>query len=314
MVQIRRAMNIETLKVFRDLIDTGSFSKTAKLNYISQSAVSQQIKKLELILRCRLFTRTANKIKLTSCGEKFYAAAKKIVLVFENSMVAIKQLSASKPAETIRISTIYSAGIYMLQDYIRKFMADYPTTKISVEYRQFSQIPGDIASGVADFGIMACPYRRLPGITMRPIGEEEMVLLTGMSDKLARKRCVSVAEVDGRDFIFFDKAVPSRKYVDHFLKSRGVKVNIKMELDDVETIKTAVSSGIGFAILPFSVVRDDERDNKLHIIRFADAKVSRPLYLLYNKLRRLPASAKAFLDMFPENYRQTGELCLRKTQ
>ncbi|HOW89658.1 MAG TPA: LysR family transcriptional regulator [Elusimicrobiales bacterium] len=295
-------MNIETLKVFRDLVDTGSFSKTARLNYISQSAVSQQIKKLELVLKGRLFTRTASKIELTQCGEKFYAAAKKIVLVYENAMSAIKQLSAAKGAEEIKISTIYSAGVYVLQDYMKRFMSEHPTTKISVEYRHLSQIPGDVVSGSADFGIMAYPYKRLPGVTMRPIGEEEMVLLTGMSDKLADKRCVSMSEVAGRDFIFFTKAVPSRKYIDGLLKSRGVKVNLKMELDNVETIKTAVSSGVGLAILPSSVVREHERESKLHIVRFSDAEVSRPLYLMYNRSRRLSVPAKAFLDMFPENY------------
>lgn len=296
-------MNIETLKVFRDLVDTGSFSKTAELNYISQSAVSQQVKKLELVLRCRLFNRVANKIVLTSCGEKFYETSKKVVLLYENSLVCIKQLSASKAAEEIKISTIYSVGVYLLQSYIKKFMADYPNTKVSVEYRQFSQIHGDIVSGRADFGIMATPYRKLSGMTMLPIGEDEMVLLTGMGDKLAQKRSVDADEIAGREFIFFDKAVPSRKYVDAFLKEHGVKVNIKMELDNIDTIKTAVSSGVGLSILPLSAVREDERDNKLHVVRFTGAGVSRALYLMYNKSRKLPASAKAFLEIIHKNYK-----------
>ncbi len=293
-------MNIETLKVFRDLVDTGSFSKTAELNYISQSAVSQQVKKLELILKCRLFTRLANKILLTPCGSKFYETSKKIVLLYENSMVSIKQLAVFTAAEEVKISTIYSAGVYLLQGYIRKFMATHPNTKVSVEYRQFSQIQGDIVSGRADFGIMACPYRKLQGITMLPIGVDEMVLLTSTSDKLARKRTVGVREVEGMDFIVFDKVFPSRKYVDDFLKKHSVKVKIKMELDNIETIKTAVSSGAGLSILPLSAVRDGERDNKLHIARFTDAEVFRPLYLIYNKSRKLPASAKAFLEILQE--------------
>jgi len=296
-------MNIETLKVFRDLVDTGSFSKTAELNYVSQSAVSQQIKKLELILKCRLFSRLSNKILLTPCGDKFYETSKRIVLLYENSMVSIKQLAVSKTIEEIKISTIYSAGVYLLQGYIRKFMADSPSTKISVEYRQFSQIQGDIVSGRADFGIMACPYRKLQGITMVPIGEDEMVLLTGMSDKLARKRSVGVREINGLDFIVFDKVFPSRKYVDDFFKKHAVKVNIKMELDNIETIKTAVSSGAGLSILPLSALREEERNNKLHIARFTDAEVSRPLYLIYNKSRKLPASAKAFLEILQKKTR-----------
>lgn len=296
-------MNIETLKVFRDLVDTGSFSKTAELNYISQSAVSQQIKKLELVLKCKLFSRLANKIALTPCGDKFYETSKRIVLLYGNSLVSIKQLSVSKTTEEVKISTIYSAGVYLLQGYIRKFMAAHPRTKVSVEYRRFSQIQGDIVSGRADFGIMACPYRKLQGITMLPIGEDEMVLLTGMSDKLARKHSVGVKEVDGLDFISFDKVFPSRKYVDDFFKKHSVRVNIKMELDNIETIKTAVSSGAGLSILPLSAVREEERGNKLHIARFTDAEVSRPLYLIYNKSRKLPVSAKAFLGILQENHR-----------
>jgi DNA-binding transcriptional LysR family regulator len=296
-------MNIETLKVFRDLVDTGSFSRTAELNYISQSAVSQQVKKLELVLKCRLFNRLANKIILTQCGDKFYDTCKRIVLLYENSIVSIKQLSASRPGEEIKISTIYSAGVYVLQTYIRKFMADNPNTKVSVEYRQFSQIHGDIVSGRADFGIMAGPFRKLSGVTMLGIGGDEMVLLTGMSVKLAQKRAVGVREVAGLDFVSFDKVFPSRKYVDDFFKKHGVKVNIKMELDNIETIKTAVSAGVGVSVLPLSAVRESERDNNLHVARFTDAEASRPLYLIYNKSRKLPASAKAFLGVLDKDCR-----------
>ncbi|MBU2574476.1 MAG: LysR family transcriptional regulator [Elusimicrobia bacterium] len=290
-------MNMGTLKIFRDLIDTGSFSKTAELNYISQSAVSQQVKKLELVLKCRLISRLTNKIILTSCGDKFYETSKKIVLLYENSMVSIKQLSASKVAEEIKISTIYSAGIYLVQNYVKKFMVNYPGAKVSVEYRRFSQIHGDIISGRSDFGFMACPCRKLKGVTMSPVAEEEMVIVTSLSDKLAHKKTLAVRELDGLDFIFFDKVFPSRKYVDDFFKKRGVKVNIKMELDNIETIKTAVMSGMGLSMLPLSTIRDDEKAGRLHAARFSDAEVSRPVYLVCNKSRQLPPAAKAFIEI-----------------
>ena len=283
------------MKVFRDLIDTGSFSRTAELNYISQSAVSQQVKKLELVLKCRLMNRLANKIMLTPSGEKFYETSKKIVLLYENSIVSIKQLSSSKASEEIKISTIYSAGIYLLQNYLKKFMAVCPGAKVSVEYRRFSQIHGDIVSGRSDFGFMACPYRKLKGIAMTPVAEEEMVVVTGTGDKLAHKKTIAVRELDGLDFIFFDKVFPSRKYVDDFFKKHGVKVNIRMELDNIETIKTAVMSGVGVSMLPLSTIADDDKAGRLHAARFADAEVSRPVYLLYNKSRQMPPAAKAFI-------------------
>ena len=295
-------MNIETLKVFRDLIDTGSFSKTAELNYISQSAVSQQVKKLELVLKCRLMNRLANKIMMTPSGEKFYETSQKIVLIYENSMVAIKQLSASKIADEIKISTIYSAGVYLVQNYVKKFMADCPGAKVSVEYRRFAQVHGDIVSGRSDFGFMACPYRKLKGIAMVPVAEEEMVVVTGMGDKFADKKILAVRDLDGSDFISFDKVFPSRKYVDDFFKRHGIKVNIKMELDNIETIKTAVASGVGLSMLPHSAIRDDEKAGRLHAVRFSDAEVSRPVYLIYNKSRQLPPAARAFIEILLKTY------------
>ncbi|MHB0997294.1 MAG: LysR family transcriptional regulator [Elusimicrobiales bacterium] len=290
-------MNIETIKVFRDLVDTGSFSKTAELNYISQSAVSQQIKNLDFVLKSRLLNRSANRILPTPCGEIFYEAARRIILVYENAVVSTRQFSVPSPAEEVRISTIYSAGIYLLQGYIRKFMAAQRDAKVSVEYRQCRQIRSDIRSGRADFGIIAGPCNKPQGLIFLPIGEDKMVLLTGMSDKLARKRAIAVREIEGHDFVAFERNSPSRKCVDEFFRKHAVKVNMKMELDDIETIKTAVSSGAGLALLPLSAVREAEREKELHIVRFNDAQPRRFLYLIYNRSRKMSASAKTFLDI-----------------
>ncbi|MCX5784487.1 MAG: LysR family transcriptional regulator [Elusimicrobia bacterium] len=290
-------MNIETLKVFRDLYDTGSFSKTAEMNYVSQSAVSQQIKKLELVLRCRLFNRAANKLVLTACGEKFYEVSKKVVLLYETSLSEIKQLAVVKTAGEIKISTIYSAGPYLVQDYIKKFMADNPDTKISLEYRQFSQVYADVSCGRADFGFLACPYKKISGLSMVPIAQDDMVVIAGLASPLCAKKSLAVKDLDGLDFIFFDKAFPSRRYIDSFFKKQGVKVNIRMELDNVDTIKTAVSSGVGVSILPGSTVREGENGGKLHVMKFSDAKISRPLYLLYSKNKKLSPAARRFMEM-----------------
>ncbi len=291
-------MNIETLKVFRDLSDTGSFSKTAELNYISQSAVSQQIKKLELVLKCKLYHRQAGKILLTGCGKKFYEASRRIAVLYDDTIRSVRALGAEKPAEEIKISTIYSAGIYIIQNYIKQFLSRNPGTKISVEYRQFSQIYSDISSGRADFGFMACPYRKSSGLKMVPVARDEMVLIAGTLSPLAGRRSVNVGELEGLDFIFFDKVFPSRRYIDAFLRRHGVKVRVKMELDNIETIKTAVASGAGVSILPRTAVREDENGVSLHVMRISDAPFLRPIYLIHSRSRALSPAARNFMGIF----------------
>jgi len=291
-------MNIETLKVFRDLFDTGSFSKTAELNYISQSAVSQQIKKLEQVLKNKLFTRQAGRILLTPCGEKFYGAAKRISALYDVALTEVRALGSGRFQDEIKISTIYSAGIYMLQHYIKQFLEHNPGTKVSVEYRQFSQIYSDVSSGRAEFGFMACPYGRAAGLTMLPVAKDEMVLIAGSSSPLAGRGSLSVRELDGLDFIFFDKVFPSRRYIDAFLRRHNVKYRVKMELDNIETIKTTVASGTGVSLLPRSAVRDDESGVTLHALSISGAKFLRPIYLIRSRTRRLSASAHKFMAVF----------------
>ena len=291
-------MNIETLKVFRDLSDTGSFSKTADLNYISQSAVSQQIKKLELILKCRLYTRQAGKILLTPCGEKFYEASKKVAVIYEGALKSIRTLSEERQDDEVKISTIYSAGVYIIQGYIKQFIARNPGARISVEYRQFSQIYSDITSGRADFGFMACPYRKAPGLAMVPVAKDEMVLIAGAASPLAGRKTVSVKELNGLDFIHLDRVFPSRRYIDSFLRHHGIKARIKMELDNLETIKTAVASGEGVSLVPRSSIREDENGSTLHVLKIADVEFLRPIYLIYSRERKLSPSAKNFMSIF----------------
>jgi len=291
-------MNIETLKVFRDLSDTGSFSKTADLNYISQSAVSQQIKKLEFILKCKLYNRQSGKILLTPSGEKLYGAARKIAAIHESALKTIRSMGEERQDDEVKISTIYSAGVYIIQNYIKQFIARNPRARISVEYRQFSQIYADITSGRADFGFMACPYRKAPGLAMMPVAEDEMVLIVGAASPLAGRKSVSVKELAGLDFIHFDRIFPSRHYIDAFLRRHGVKAKVKMELDNLETIKTAVASGDGVSLVPLSSVRKDENGSTLRVLKISDAEFLRPIYLIYSRGRKLSPSARNFMGIF----------------
>ena len=300
-------MNIETLKVFRDLYDTGSFSKTAELNYVSQSAVSQQIKKLELVLKCKLYHRQSGRILLTPCGEKFYEASRKIAALYHGAVTGVRDLGADRTGDEIKISTIYSAGVYMIQNYIKQFLSHNPGTKISVEYRQFSQIYSDVTSGRADFGFMACPYRKSSGLNMVPVAKDEMVLIAGSSSPLAGRRNVRVRDLDGMDFIFFDKVFPSRRHIDGFLRSHNIKYRVKMELDNIETIKTAVASGAGVSLLPRSAVREEENGINLHVLRISDAKFMRPIYLIHSRTRKLSTAAADFMAIFDQQKRSAEE-------
>jgi DNA-binding transcriptional LysR family regulator len=291
-------MNIETLKVFKDLIETGSFSKAAEINYVSQSAISQQIKKLEVIHKSKLLSRVSNKIHLTSSGETLYRAAKKILITYDDAIGSIKQSVIDEKPAKIKISTIYSVGTYVLQSYIRKFMKVSPLTEVNVEYKRFSQVYNDIALGRADFGILSChsPVNNKT-LSASYMCEEEMVLIAGLGSEFAKMKSINIHEMAGKDFVLFDKAFPSRKYIDGIFKKNKIKVNVKMEVDNIETIKTYVKSGLGFSIVPKSVIRKSEKDVDIHILKFLGIKMARTVSVIYNKNKKMSKANKEFLEI-----------------
>jgi DNA-binding transcriptional LysR family regulator len=130
------------------------------------------------------------------------------------------------------------------------------------------------------------------------VAKDEMVLIAGSSSPLAGRKSVSVRELNGLDFIFFDRVFPSRRYIDAFLKQYGIKARVKLELDNIETIKSVVASGTGVSILPRSAVRDEENGISLHLLRISDAEFLRPIYLICSKSRKLNPVAKNFMEVF----------------
>lgn len=291
-------VTLETLKVFKDLADSGSFSKAAELNCISQSAVSQQIKRLEQMLKCRLFERSSKNLSRTSCGSIFYKACGHIISTYEDMLLSLKSVSAVVEGN-VKIITIYSVGTYVIQDYIKRFIKRYPSVSVNIEYRKARQIYSDIATGRADLSIMAYPSRH-SGIEIIPLCDEEMILICHPKHPFSGRKRIAIARLAGEDFVSFERVSPTRKSLDVLLRRYKVKVNIKMEMDNIETIKTAVQTGAGISIVPADTVRNEELQEKLCALRFSDVTISRPLCVLIKKDKKFPQAVKSFLQLLNE--------------
>ncbi len=283
-------MHLESLRIFRDLIETGTFSKAAQLNYLTQSAVSQQLKNLERSLGRPLLDRTSRHLKLTPAGKIFFRTAKRLVADYEKMTARMRSI-APDSAQKLRIAAIYSVGPYVLQRYLRDFLKSHPEVKVEVDYQKASRICDDILRGHCDLSIMAYPVKRR-NLEIISLGDEELVLILPRSHPLARRAELNLSDLSGVDFIAFDRGTPTRKAIDRILRKKGAHPKLRLELDNIETIKSAVSSGMGVSIVPEPTVADDHR---LCLRRFADQKLSRPLGVLVRKAHRNDKATNAFL-------------------
>ena len=247
-------MHIETLKVFCDLVDLQSFSLAAERNFITQSAVSQQIRALEDKFKRRLLERIRGRreVRLTSAGEVFYREAKHVLSAYDELQESLRGL-VGKIGGTVKVATVYSVGLHELPEKVREFMTKFPSAKIDLEYSRTTRVVRDVLNGSVELGVVAFPEPRR-GLTIVPMPSNRLVLICPPDHKFAKRSQIKAKELNGQDFVLFERDVPTRKATDRILKEHGVEVKKVAEFDNIETIKRAVEVGFGLAIVPHPAV------------------------------------------------------------
>src|SRR6188474_3205275 len=182
-------MHVETLKTFCDLVETGSLSRAARMNLISQSAVSQQLRALERRYGRRLIERAPRiGAKATEAGRLLYDEVKPLL---------------ARPdvvAGTVRVATVYSVGLHNLPPTIKRCLAEHPEVNVRLSYRRTNEVVAACLDGEVDFGIVAVPTRR-PGLELVSLGHDELVIAAPPTHPIARRARPPLAALDGQPFI-----------------------------------------------------------------------------------------------------------------
>jgi LysR family transcriptional regulator, transcriptional activator of the cysJI operon len=191
-------MHIETLKIFCDLVETQSFSLAAERNFVTQSAVSQQVRNLEEKFKRRLLERVRGRreVKLTNAGEVFYQECRNVLASFDQLQDSMRGLSGTVSG-VVRVATVYSIGLHELPSKVREFMTRYPSAKIDLEYSRTTRVVRDVQQGLVEIGVVAYPEPRR-GITIVPMPGDRLVLICQPEHELAKREEVEAVELNGR--------------------------------------------------------------------------------------------------------------------
>ena len=290
-------MHIETLKVFCDLVDTQSFSLAAERNFVTQSAVSQQIRTLEEKFQRRLLERVRGRreVRLTPAGEVFYRECRNVLSSYDELHESMRGLVGTISG-TVKVATVYSVGLHELPVKVREFMSKFPNAKIDLEYSRTTRVVRDVLSGAVELGVVAFPEPRR-GLTISFMPNDRLVLICPPDHEFAERQEIKCRELKGLDFVQFERDIPTRKATDKILKQNGVDVRKVAEFDNIETIKRAVEVGFGLAIVPHPSVMDEERNKQLAVVQLAEKDWVRPVGVIYRSDRTLSIAAKKFVQL-----------------
>lgn len=231
---------------------------------------------------------------VTPEGKKFFDAC---VVLLDNFEKAKAEITSQRTlvSGAVRVAVIYSVGLHDMGIYSQQFTQRYPHAKIRLAYLHPHEVIEAVINDEADLGILSfpSPHRSL---TIVPWHSEPMVFVCHRLHSLAKRKLVSHRDLEGENFIAFDRSLSIRKAVDKVLRQHGVNVNIAMEFDNIETIKHAITLQSGVSILPEPSVLREVESGTLTAIETDMPELVRPIGIIHRRQKLLTPTAQTLLE------------------
>jgi DNA-binding transcriptional LysR family regulator len=296
-------LDLHKLHLFTTVIQEGSFSAAAQRLYITQSAVSQQIKELEVTLGRQLFQRGWRGVKLTPHGEILHQYAQEIFALIaraEAALTDVEQLTSGR----ICIGATPGIASYLIPTWVERFRSHYPTLTVTLNTGITSAIINDVLAQRLDIGLIEGELGAIqnPRLAWLGLAEIEQQVVVGMHHPWWGADCKPINALHRQSFIMRPPNSQTRIWLDEALRQYGIERIIGAEFDNLESIKRAVVSGTCMSILPRYTVEDEISQGVLHAIPLEGAPLKRMLKLIWANNIHFTPITRAFLQHVREDY------------
>ncbi len=297
-------VNLKHLETFITVAELQSFTAAARRLYMSQPAVSFQIKSLEEDLQVTLFQRGDKKLTLTAAGKIIYPEAKKMVIRYQKIKSGIDDLRGLKTGHLV-VGASTTPGEYLLPLLAGGFRKKYPGISVSLRVAGSGQVFQWLKDREIDIGITGSAA---PGswVSCRPWLEDELVLIAPPDHPWAGRESVSVGEMLEEPFILREAGSGTRRSFEQKMGQVGVdpaRINIALELGSTRAVITAVRAGLGVSVVSRWAARDSLELGKVKELK-TPLDMKRPLYLICGRYSLDSSVVEEFLSFIgnEENY------------
>jgi DNA-binding transcriptional LysR family regulator len=292
-------LDLHYLKLFNALASELSYSKAADSLFISQPAVSMQIKKLENELGFKLFERIGKNLHLNESGKLLYQYTSQIFsLVSEAKAKMYTQNGIVRG--NLMIGASNTPGTYILPRILGEFKELYPEVNTRMHVANTYEIERMIFENKADFAINGGPCASHQQIVVDKLTTEDIVLISSPRNNLSTYEYVEPYQLGKAKFIAHEENSQLYKLLTNILEELSLPVNISMALGNIEAIKQAVAWDLGIAAIPRSAITIEVKLGLLKVLKLKDYSWSYNYSLLYHKNKHITPSAEKLIQLIRE--------------
>jgi len=283
-------MDIQNLTAFIAVSEKNSFSKAAEQLFITQPAVSKRISALEKELNIRLFDRIGKSVQLTEAGKALLPSALRILAELEDSKRAIGNLN-EKVDGKLSIATSHHIGLHRLPPVLRAFTRQFSDVDLDIRFMDSEEACNCVLKGEVELAIATLPESNWPQLQSQIIWRDPLDIVISAQHPQVKSGLISVEQLSKIPAILPSQNTFTRELLEQALGLNHQNLNIAMETNYLETIKMMVSIGLGWSVLPVSMVTPD-----IAIMNIQNIEFERLLGVVSHQHRTLSNAAKMLMQ------------------
>ena len=283
------------LETFCRAAEAGSFTAAAQALGLTQAAISQRIQALEQRLDVALFRREGGHVLLTDAGRRLHDYAQRILALTREAVQDVTGRPAPVAGE-LALAASSVPGEHLLPELLARFRERYPHIQVRAAVADSLAVLRQVEQGQCHLGLVGRPEDN-PHLESRPFAGDRLTLVVPAEHAWAKRRRVTLDQLAGEPLVVREAGSGSRWCLEQALAAAGRSLRdmtVGLELGSNEAIKDAVRRGLGVAVLSTHAVAHDPR---LRAVPVADLPLERAMFVVRDRRRALPITARLFLDL-----------------
>ncbi len=287
-------MDIHELRAFLAVAKEGSFSRAARALFLSQPAVSKRVAALEADLEARLFDRIGHAVQLTEAGRLLLPRARAILHALDEARQALGDLSG-RVAGRLAMATSHHVGLHRLPPVLRAFTARWPEVELDLQFMASERAGEAVRRGERELAVVTLPAEPPAGLECRAIWPDPLSFVVGPEHPLCAAGEVTPWELSAHPAVLPSAGTHTRALVEDAFRAVGATIPVRLETDYLETIKMLVSVGLGWSVLPQTLLGPE-----LTPLAVRGLRLSRTLGVIRHRQHTLSNAARAMFALLAE--------------
>jgi LysR family transcriptional regulator, transcriptional activator of the cysJI operon len=288
-------MDVRDLQVFLSVSKHLNYTRAGEEINLSQPSVSVRIHQLESELRVKLFEQLGKKVVLTDAGQLLVPYANRVIAAVDDAHHAVDELQGLERG-SLRIGASTTPGMYLVPQVVARFKRSHPKIDIHLRIKDTREVEDGVLNNEFDFGFVG-GHLAAAEVSAHAWLTDELLLVVSPDHRLRNKKTVRKQDLEGESFIVRESGSATRATIVTQLQQANFELETVIEMENPESIKKAVQSGLGIAFISKFAIATELKAKTLTAIRVRDLTINRELKIVHRKDKHLSRAAVAFIEM-----------------